>query len=167
MMLGLRLLASIRSVSTCASLRSNKLTQKEYAKKTELKKLRDIEETSRILFQEAKAKDKETFKGALELFKSRDVKRRGAVEFIYAAMKNMEAFGVEKDLEVYKALVDVMPKGVFIPQNIIQSGFFHYPRQQEVLVDVLHKMSENKVSPDKELGDLIQTITGLDSAPFK
>lgn len=157
-----------RSVSTCSALRSsNKLTQKEFAKKTELKKIRDIDETSRVLFQEAKAKDKETFKGALELFKSRDVKRRGAVEFIYAALKNMEAFGVEKDLEVYKSIVDVMPKGVYVPTNKIQVGFFHYPRQQECLVDVLFKMSENKVTPDRELGDLIETITGIDSAPYK
>ena len=79
----------------------------------------------------------------------------------------MEAFGVEKDLEVYKSLIDIMPKGVYVPDNRIQAGFFHYPRQQDCLINVLQQMSENKVRPDRETGELILTITGLDSSPYR
>ena len=79
----------------------------------------------------------------------------------------MKEFGVEKDLEVYKSLIDIMPKDVYIPENRIQSGFYHYPKQQECLLDVLVQMSENKVTPDRETGDLILSITGLDSAPMR
>ena len=89
------------------------------------------------------------------------------MEFIEAARKHMKEFGVEKDLEVYKSLIDIMPKGIYIPKSIIQAGFFHYPKQQECLVDVLAQMSENGVTPDKETGDLIMSITGLDSAPMR
>ena len=107
------------------------------------------------------------FTGALEIFKNRDIRRRGAVEFIEAARKHMKEFGVEKDLDVYKSLIDIMPKDVYIPENRIQSGFYHYPKQQECLLDVLVQMSEHKVTPDRETGDLILSITGLDSAPMR
>ena len=107
------------------------------------------------------------FTGALEIFKNRDVRRRGAVEFIEAARKHMKEFGVEKDLEVYKSLIDILPKNVYVPENRIQAGFFHYPKQQECLLDVLVQMSEHKVTPDRETGDLILSITGLDSAPMR
>ena len=79
----------------------------------------------------------------------------------------MKEFGVEKDLDVYKSLIDIMPKDVYIPENRIQSGFYHYPKQQECLLDVLVQMSEHKVTPDRETGDLILSITGLDSAPMR
>ena len=49
-----------------------------------------------------KNRNKENFKGALEIFKNRDVRRRGAIEFIEAALKHMKAFGVANDLECYK-----------------------------------------------------------------
>ena len=53
----------------------------------------------------------------------------------------MKEFGVEKDLEVYKSLIDILPKDVYIPENRIQAGFYHYPKQQECLLDVLVQMS--------------------------
>lgn len=71
------------------------------------------------------------------------MRRRGHVEFIYAALRHMEEFGVHKDLEVYKSLIDVLPKGRFIPQNIFQAEFMHYPKQQNCAVDVLEQMENN------------------------
>ena len=79
----------------------------------------------------------------------------------------MKDFGVERDLEVYKSLMDVMPKNEYVPRNQIQAGFFHYPRQQDCLLSVLDRMSENKVRPDRETGELILSITGLDSSPYR
>ena len=55
--------------------------------------------------------------GALEIYKKRNPRGRGAVEFILVALKNMKSYGVERDLEVYKSLMDILPKGKFIPQN--------------------------------------------------
>ena len=48
------------------------------------------------LFEETKTKNRETFKNAIDLFSGRDHRRRGAVEFVYAALKNMKQFGVHK-----------------------------------------------------------------------
>lgn len=63
-------------------------------------------------FQEVENKNKNTYLEMVKIFINRDnVYRRGHVEFIYSALKNMEEFGVQKDLEVYKALIDVLPKG--------------------------------------------------------
>lgn len=79
----------------------------------------------------------------IKIFESKDKHRRNHVEFIYAALKNMDAFGVQKDLATYKALINVMPKGKFIPQNIFQAEFMHYPKQQQCIIDLLEKMEDN------------------------
>lgn len=65
-------------------------------------------------FENIEDKTKTSYLEMLKIFVNRDhVYRRGHVEFIYSALKNMEAYGVHKDLEVYKALLDVFPKGVY------------------------------------------------------
>jgi Evolutionarily conserved signalling intermediate in Toll pathway len=43
------------------------------------------------------------------------------VEFIYAA-EYLKEFGLHKDLDVYKALLNVFPKGPLIPTNAVQVG---------------------------------------------
>ena len=40
--------------------------------------------------------NKENFEGAIDIFTHKDSRRRGSVEFIYAAMRNMEHFGVHR-----------------------------------------------------------------------
>ena len=86
------------------------------------------------------SKTKATFNKVIEVFNKRDIRRRGHVEFIYAALKKMPEFGVETDLSVYNKLLDVFPKEVFVPRNFIQRMFNHYPRQQECGVQLLEQM---------------------------
>lgn len=89
-------------------------------------------------------KNKSSYLEAIKMYGDKtDFRRRGHVEFIYAALTRMKEFGVQKDLEVYKALVDVLPKGKFIPQNIFQAEFMHYPKQQQCVVDLLEQMEDN------------------------
>lgn len=88
----------------------------------------------------SEVKTKATFNKVVDVFIKRDVRRRGHVEFIYAALKKMPEFGVEKDLVVYNKLLDVFPKEVFVPRNFIQRMFNHYPRQQECGVQLLEQM---------------------------
>lgn len=107
----------------------------------ETKKKREITVTGD--FTGLKDKTKDSYLDMIKIFINRDVHRRGHVEFIYSALKNMEAYGVHKDIEVYKALIDVLPKGKFIPQNIFQSEFMHYPKQQQCAVDLLEQMEDN------------------------
>lgn len=96
-------------------------------------------------FENISHKNRETFIRMVKLFETRDVHRRNHVEFIYAALKNMREYGVHRDLAVYKALIDVMPKGKFIPTNIFQAEFNHYPKQQQCIIDLLDQMEENGV----------------------
>ncbi|CAG9786131.1 unnamed protein product [Diatraea saccharalis] len=112
-------------------------------------------------------KDKKTYLEAIKIFETRDTRRRGHVEFIYAALARMKEFGVHKDLEAYKALVDVLPKGRFIPTNIFQAEFMHYPKQQQCAVDLLEQMEDNGVMPDSEMEQMLLNIFGRRGIPLR
>lgn len=63
-------------------------------------------------FQEIKNKNRNTYIEMVKIYvDNNSIYRTGHVEFIYSALKNMEMFGVNRDLEVYKALIDCLPKG--------------------------------------------------------
>lgn len=97
-------------------------------------------------FEAIRNKNRDTYLDMVRIFENRtDSNRRNHVEFIYAALRNMQHFGVNRDLEVYKALINVMPKGKFIPQNVIQVEFQHYPKQQQCIIDLLEQMEDNGV----------------------
>lgn len=112
-------------------------------------------------------KTKATFNKVVDVFIKRDVRRRGHVEFIYAALRKMPEFGVAKDLSVYNKLLDVFPKEVFVPRNYIQRMFNHYPRQQECGVEVLEHMENNGVTPNMETKVLLVQIFGEKSHPMR
>ena len=118
-------------------------------------------------FEHASNKDKGTYLEMINIFENKDVHRRGHVEFIYAALKNMESYNVHKDLEVYKSLINVMPKAKFIPQNIFQAEFMHYPKQQQCIIDVLEQMEDNGVMPDYEMEDMLVNIFGRKGHPVR
>ncbi len=86
------------------------------------------------------SKTKADFNRVVDVFNKKDIRRRGHVEFIYAALKKMPEFEVERDITVYNKLLDVFPKEVFVPRNFIQRMFNHYPRQQECGVQLLEQM---------------------------
>ncbi|XP_054735901.1 evolutionarily conserved signaling intermediate in Toll pathway, mitochondrial [Anastrepha obliqua] len=112
-------------------------------------------------------KTRESYLVMLELFTERDVHRRNHVEFIYAALRNMADFGVEHDIEVYKALINVMPKGKFIPNNVFQAEFMHYPKQQQCIIDLLEQMEDLGVIPDYEMEAMLLNIFGRRGHPLR
>ncbi|XP_077357425.1 evolutionarily conserved signaling intermediate in Toll pathway, mitochondrial isoform X2 [Festucalex cinctus] len=112
-------------------------------------------------------KTKASFAEALQAFIKTDVRRRGHVEFIYAALKKMPEFGVERDLTVYNQLLDVFPKEVFVPRNFIQRMFNHYPRQQECAVQLLEQMENYGVMPNVETKVLLVQIFGEKGHPVR
>ncbi|KZC05450.1 Evolutionarily conserved signaling intermediate in Toll pathway, mitochondrial [Dufourea novaeangliae] len=93
--------------------------------------------------------------------------RRGQAEFILHAMKYMDEFGVNKDLDTYKALLDVFPKGDYIPRNMYQNMLYHYPKQQDTALQLLSKMESNRVIPDYEMQEMILNIFGEKSQPAR
>ncbi|KAJ8008109.1 hypothetical protein DPEC_G00101350 [Dallia pectoralis] len=112
-------------------------------------------------------KTKAAFSRVLDVFCNRDIRRRGHVEFIYAALKKMPEFGVERDLTVYNKLLDVFPKEVFVPRNFIQRMYNHYPRQQECGVQLLEQMENYGIMPNMETKVLIVQIFGEKSHPMR
>lgn len=112
-------------------------------------------------------KKKEAYLDILREYKRNNDLRRGHVEFIKAALQYMDDFGVNRDLTVYKDLLDVLPKGKFIPRNWFQTIFLHYPKQQYVAVELLCKMEHNCVIPDVEVQDILINIFGQHGLPLK
>lgn len=94
-------------------------------------------------FNQIEHKSRESFLSMVHLFVQRDKHRRHHVEFIYAALKHMEEFGVERDLEIYKEILNVMPKGKMIAKNMFQAEFMHYPKQQDCAIFLLDQMEYN------------------------
>ncbi|XP_023279600.1 evolutionarily conserved signaling intermediate in Toll pathway, mitochondrial isoform X1 [Seriola lalandi dorsalis] len=113
------------------------------------------------------ARTKATFNKVVDVFTKRDIRRRGHVEFIYAALKKMPEFGVERDLAVYNKLLDVFPKEVFVPRNFIQRMFNHYPRQQECGVQLLEQMENYGIMPNVTTKVLLVQIFGEKSHPMR
>lgn len=88
-------------------------------------------------------RNKDTFLEAVKIYTTRPGPRRSQVEFIYSALKEMEEFGVQRDLQAYKEIIDILPKGKYIPTNMFQAEFMHYPKQQQCILDVLEQMEDN------------------------
>lgn len=100
---------------------------------------------SEVVFDEAaqKAKNKVTFRKAVGTYLQREgTYRRGHIEFIYAALKRMKEFGVEKDLDVYKQILDILPPFVTLPKSTWQIEFQHFPKQQQCAIDIMQQMED-------------------------
>ncbi|XP_045445224.1 evolutionarily conserved signaling intermediate in Toll pathway, mitochondrial isoform X2 [Pipistrellus kuhlii] len=112
------------------------------------------------------ARDRASFVQAVQNFGQHNVHKRGHVDFIYLALRKMRDYGVERDLAVYNLLLDVFPKEVFLPRNVFQKIFIHYPRQQECGLAVLEQMESHGVMPNKETEFLLLQIFGRKSYPM-
>lgn len=61
-------------------------------------------------------------------------------DFILAALNEMEKFGVQEDIEIYKALLDIFPKGKYIPDNYFLADAWYHPEQLDCGLEILTKM---------------------------
>ena len=75
-----------------ARVDKNTKEKDEYQAKLALKQKKDKELVSREFFEDTAEKNRDTFKNAIEIFNKRDIRKRGSVEFIYAALKHMKQF---------------------------------------------------------------------------
>ncbi|XP_055379107.1 evolutionarily conserved signaling intermediate in Toll pathway, mitochondrial [Condylostylus longicornis] len=147
-------------------LSSNKFSEQAETKRNGNKELKNLP-TLREGFESISDKSKDTFLDMVKIFENKSISRRSHVEFIYTALKNMESFGVHTDIEVYKALINVMPKGKFIPTNIFQAEFMHYPKQQQCIIDLLEQMEDCGVIPDYEMEAMLLNIFGRRGHPLR
>lgn len=110
-------------------------------------------------------KDKSSFLDIVNKYSKESTLRKGQAEFILYALKYMDEFGVNKDIEVYKALLNIFPKGTYVTTNRYQ--LMHYPKQQDTALRLLAKMEENRVMPDYDMQELIINIFGLRTWPAR
>lgn len=117
-------------------------------------------------FDVEESKSKETYLEVLRKYTSQPGRNIERVQFLYAALKYMDEFGVDKDLESYKKLLDVFPKGKMLPSNNIQAEFLHYPKEQKCAVYILDKMEDKGVIPDAEMEKMLLNTFGKESLPI-
>ncbi|XP_071796892.1 evolutionarily conserved signaling intermediate in Toll pathway, mitochondrial-like [Asterias amurensis] len=124
---------------------------------------------SKNLFDEARQEDanKETFKKAVAKFTEYDKRRRGHVQFIETALRHMKDFKVEKEVDAYNAVLNTFPKGKFVPENLIQSIYNHFPEQQICAIKVLQMMEDNTVLPNNETKEILISVFGKRAHPVK
>lgn len=111
------------------------------------------------IFIYQKKKNKDIFLEIIRIYQTENV-RSNFLQFILKALKYMDEFGVNKDLETYKALLNIFPKGKYIPRNIYQAMTNYYPEHQNVAMELLIKMEDNYVIPDYEMQEILLNIFG-------
>lgn len=119
------------------------------------------------LFRNEDERNRRGFVEVIERFKLGNENRRGHVEFINVATRFVTEFNVEKDLEVYKMLFDLFPKGKYTPRSMVQAEFFHFPYHQHCGVRLLDTMESHGVLPDREMRQMVLDTFGFHSEVFK
>lgn len=110
----------------------------------------------RDFLKEEAASDPRQFIKTIEDFDSiKKIKRFGYAEFVAAVLPMLDELGLEKDLESYKALMRIFPKGAFVPYRKINMAFVPYIHQQKAAMNIISKMHENRLMPDKEMEQTI------------
>ncbi|TNN20018.1 Evolutionarily conserved signaling intermediate in Toll pathway [Schistosoma japonicum] len=107
---------------------------------------------------------KRAFLHILEMFIQRSgPTRKGYFSFIQHALTKMLEYETFDDLECYKAIIRLFPTGRMTVTRYFQSEFIHYPRHQQLLIDLLNQMARYHVLPDDEVGQLIINVFGYRS----
>ncbi len=135
----------------------------------------DREETSLIqspynaLIDSAKLKNhlenREQFALVLKEFMSREKYRKGHVNFIKLAVQRMDEFKLEKDLLTYNRILDIFPKGRFVPKRMLDAFWPRSTPQLELALDLLTKMEEHGIRPDYNTYMLLVETFGKTSLP--
>ena len=108
---------------------------------------------------------REQFELALKQFMEREKYRRGHVAFIALALERMREFGLEKDLLTYNRLLDLFPKGRFVPRRMLDALWPRPLPQMELALDLLTRMEEEGVRPDYTTFSLLREVFGKTSFP--
>ena len=103
---------------------------------------------------------REQFSLALNEFLVREKFRKGHVSFMRTAMRRMDDFGLDKDLETYNKLINVFPRKRFAPIRLLDAFWPRSTPQMELCLDILTKMEEKGIRPSLETYHLVKTIFG-------
>ncbi|CAK9828437.1 Evolutionarily conserved signaling intermediate in Toll pathway, mitochondrial [Anthophora retusa] len=112
-------------------------------------------------------KEKGTFLEIIRKYEKTDFARIEQLKFIMIALSYMDEFDVNEDLETYKAIFNIFPKGIYIPRNKYETAFYHYPKHQDTALAIINKMEINFVIPDYEMYQIIVNTFGVNSLVTK
>lgn len=140
----------------------------------------------RYFKEEIKEKNTLAFKAAIQKYiRVESTYRRGHVEFIYAALDEMEDFDVAQNLDCYKMLLQCFPPKIMVPQSIWQVEFYSFPKQQDCAQHLMEVMDRNgalrdlitpalptlycfvELLPDDEFGEMVYELFGEKSHTFR
>jgi len=103
---------------------------------------------------------REQFYLAIDKYLEKEKYRRNHVQFILAAARRMNEFGLNKDLEAYNKLINVFPRGKFLPRRMIEAFWPISRPQMELCLEILTKMEENGVRPNQLTYNIIKAVFG-------
>ena len=107
------------------------------------------------------------FKMALQEFLVRDKHRRTHLKFINTALENVDEFGLQKNIQIYKDVLDLFPKGRFVNRTLFDALWPRRTPQMELALKILQKMEDEGIRPDDELQEILLQIFGRASYPLQ
>ena len=112
-------------------------------------------------------KSKEGFLRVVYNFMERDRLRRGHLSFVYTALNYLDAFGLEKDLDIYNEILEVLPKYKIINRTLLDALWPKPHPQIDAALDLLTKMEDNRIRPDDLTYTILMEVFGKASFPVQ
>jgi len=112
-------------------------------------------------------KSKKGFIRVIYNFMERDRLKRGHLSFIYTALNYLDAFGLEKELDVYNEILEVLPKYKIINRTLLDALWPKPHPQIDAALDLLTKMEDNRIRPDDLTYTILMEVFGKASFPVQ
>ena len=109
----------------------------------------------------------EGFLNGVEMFKSKSKTRHGHIDFITSAMKFIEPYKLEKNMEVYESLMDVFPRSRFKNLTLFDALWPKSHPQLFLALDILTKMEWQHLTPSEKMHEICLDIFGRGSLPCR
>lgn len=114
-----------------------------------------------------KEPNKDGFVKAVDVYIGKNRTRRGHIDFISTAMKFIEPYKLDNDIEVYNKLLDVFPKDKFNNRTLFDAIWPKTHPQMFLALDILTKMEWKGVLPTEETHDILHQVFGSSSLPLQ
>ena len=126
-----------------------------------------IDKRDIIAFESALEEDrsKEGFVRVVNNFLDKDRLRRGHLSFVYTALYYVDAFGLEKDVDVYNEILEAFPKYKIVNRTLLDALWPKPHPQIDAALDLLTKMEDNGIRPDDLTYTILLEVFGKASFP--
>ena len=112
-------------------------------------------------------RNKDGFIRVVHKFLDRDRLKRGHLSFVYTALSYLDAFGLEKDLDVYNEILEVFPKYKIVNRTLLDALWPKPYPQIDAALDLLTKMEDHGIRPDDLTYTILMEVFGRASFPVQ